>query len=142
MQKHTGFLYTKENTHRRSLWVQLHRSLRGLLGLSFDDLLAVIVTACLADAVAQLHLAAAGALYDARHGQLPMSATTGISSRLGDFSFRSGHSYTSSMFCTIAFNAEKGFVTSSSSWHVQVPRFRLMPQLEQSPLQSSLQRKR
>ena len=64
-----------------------------LLRVSFDlnDLLAVVVAALLAHAMVQLHLAAAGALGDTRHGQLPMSATTRVSPCLGDFSFRSGH---------------------------------------------------
>ena len=114
--------------------------LRG--GFNLDDLLTIIITAELANAMAELHLVAAGALDDARRGQLPMSAAARISSSLGDFSLRSGHSYTSSLFSTIDFNAEKGFVTSPPSWHVQADIFRFVPQVGQSPLQSGLHRNR
>ena len=75
-------------------------SARLLRGFNLDDLLAVIITAELAHAMAQLHLGAAGALHDARRGQLPMSAATRIPSCLGDFSLGSGHCYTSSLFST------------------------------------------
>ena len=70
-----------------------------LLRFSFDldDLLTIVVTAELANAMAELHLRATGALHDARHGELPMCAAARISSCLRYFSLGSGHDYTSSL---------------------------------------------
>ena len=118
---------------------------RALLGgglVHLYHLSAIVITAMLANAVSQLHFLAARALGDAGHGELPMRATTRIPSRLGYFSLRCGHSYTSSSFKTIAFNAEKGFATSPPSWHVQETKFRFTPHTGHNPFQSSLQRMR
>ena len=69
-----------------------------LLGfvLDLDYLLAIIIATGLAHAVRKLHFSALGALHDARERQLPVRGTTGISSRLRNFSFRCCHGHTSS----------------------------------------------
>ena len=69
-----------------------------LFFLNLDYLLTIVVAAGLARAVHQLHLAALGALADAGQAELPVRGTTGISSRLGNFSFGCCHGYTSSLF--------------------------------------------
>ena len=84
------------------------------LGFDLDDFLTVVVAAELANAMAQLHLSAAGALDDAGHGQLPVRAAARIAAGLGHLSLGSGHSYTSSLLSTIIErNAAKGFISSS-----------------------------
>ena len=69
-----------------------------LFFLNLDYLLTIVVAAGFARAVHQLHLAALGALADAGQAELPVRGTTGISSRLGNFSFGCCHGYTSSLF--------------------------------------------
>jgi hypothetical protein len=56
-----------------------------VLSLNSHHLLAVIVSASLADTMSQLHLVATGALHDARQAELPVSAT-GIAAGLRTFS--------------------------------------------------------
>ena len=74
-------------------WMKLFRNFFRL-----DDFLAIVVSAILANTVAQLHLLAMRALGDTRNRELPMSATTGISAGLRNFSFRRGHNRTSFIY--------------------------------------------
>ena len=112
--------------------------------LDLDYLLAIIVATGLAHTVRKLHLSAARALDDSRKRQLPVSATTGISSRLRNFAFRYCHGHTSSLFWSDnkLLNAEKGFGLLTPSWHVHRSVLRFFPQTGQRPLQSLRQRKR
>ena len=68
--------------------------LRVLFFVNSDDLLAIVVTAILADAMGQLHLVALGAFHDSRKLQLPVG-TTATATSLGYFSFGQSHNYTS-----------------------------------------------
>ena len=59
-------------------------------GFHVDDLLAIVVTAVLADTVGELHLLAARALDDTGRGQLPVRATH-TAAGLRDFSLGKSH---------------------------------------------------
>lgn len=74
--------------------IAVDEHLRVLFFVNSDDLLAIVITAILADAMGQLHLVALGAFHDSRKLQLPVG-TTATATSLGYFSFGQSHNYTS-----------------------------------------------
>ena len=88
-----------------------------LLCINNDDLLAIIVSAILANTMGQLHLVALRAFYDSGLGQLPVR-TTAASTSLRDFPLRYCHFTVPPVpFLAIAAMPKKDFGRDPSGKH-------------------------